>query len=614
MAIRSSRWVAPSHAWEGLDPPKFTFPTVKTLELKDFTGGLRLDVPEKSLTPNMVGDVCNIDFKKGGGFCRRKSLEEYHRQELGSKPVSLMEYRKPSGKYQEVLIDTKTTGVWWVPENSGSTSPVAIPPRNPEAKFYEGFQADGAFYLYDGFNPVVKWTSSAQVLGTAWNDSGDPQKNPITGLYEPIIDPLTGLPAEDQDGDWVFGVPEPTGGNMPIARQMLCCNGFAWAADTVEDGTRHCDRLRRSFPFIDGAGYEDWSELDYTHVGKDDQCITALVCCGGELWVFKERSIYRVDGFDSKTNLQVIEVYADVGTVGPHAVACCEDGIIFWDNHLGLLWIPKDGGGPYVKLFEALSPLITECKINASSPCIAVGCCDGRYWVSVPKVGEEENSLTYVLDPSVSETGAWTKYALGFSDFMSFNAQKGKDACLGASCDCNYVAKLDAGTEEKDQFGDMTKPIAAWICTAWLDADACFMDKEWCKAEFQVDRAGIRSKLTASQWVGHPTNYAATQAFSVSVPWFKNKLRTKPSFFPAKLPPIIREIPCAGLEPVAVGIDKDADCPTPCPFEPEDCEMFCMEMGGCTRVTKFRFDMIDFVGGQCVHKITLFFKLQEVDC
>lgn len=441
------------------------------LPLIDFTGGLNLSNDLGTILDTEATEACNVDFQRGGGFCQRDPMLAIG-DELPS-PVCNMgfaenydpfldEDEQPRSIVYTMLENGEVWGLIYQPDGSTvTTGPIpsietdAECPRHIQINFRQYFYSEQACAsCVDGLN--------GQVL--PWETSPD--------YIEPDV------------ANGVLGANGVTG--FPKASYMTVHGGFAWAAGVVdpETGEYNCNRVWRSWPLIDGEGEQNWGENDWVDIdpGFDGDCITGIVSCGSELYVFKSHSIYRIDGY-SENNLTVTPICGDIGAANCDAIICCNCRTWFWDSRSGLNVLTSEG---VTRAFGKLDRLLDDEIIDCGLPDLPrVGCCGDKIMVSLPSSGSTENDVTYVLDQT---TGAWTKYDVGFRAFYDVCPQNFKGTSLGATNKCNHLVEICKQSEEcLDDWGCSKSAINTRVASGWYNAGNPWSNKQWCTPELVVE-------------------------------------------------------------------------------------------------------------------------------
>lgn len=463
------------------------------LPISNFLGGLNIASGDTLLADNESGDMCNIDPQRAGGFCRRAPVRLHTREDLPAQICNIVQWQDEDGN-AILFIMLEDGTVWATPGGApANATPVLQPwttPGNGDCQSIEiGFnqyfyntQGD-AVCVEDGTNPTtVPWQTI---------DAAPAFNTDCSGELIAVGCDENGNPNLTDEVDFVFGFPQ--------AECMAVHADFAWAANVIDPvtGDRECNRVYRSFPLTGAASTgQVWGSQNYIDIdpGNGD-CITNLLSCGPNLYVFKHNSVYIIQGWDDPTagNLVSVQICGDAGTPSCKTAVCCECLVYFWDERRGLFRI---NGTQLEYMFEKLEPLIRKgCIRPDCEP--AIGCCNGRIHVSVPEAPvtpeDEEaveelpdcaNTTTYVLTP---ETETWTKYTYGIDCYLAWCPRGEKARCLAASSVGGNFSVVEIERPGYENYGLDVFSVAAggtgiesfWR-SKWFDGGNPFSTKNWC--------------------------------------------------------------------------------------------------------------------------------------
>lgn len=406
---------------------------VQAASMREFTGGLNLRADQFQLGTNESPDILNMDVDPRGGIRLRKGVSPWGVPFTGDIHSVMAFY----GATDQVLVASGSQVAWstggsWTNfvELNTTTDPIVT------AQFKSNL------YLQNGTDKPVKWTGAT---ATRLN--------------------------QGYSNDFAL----PTDGNMPIARAIASHNGHVFVANTLEGGTRYPSRVRFSHPnFPESFRQTDWFDVD---PGVDGDEIVALVPFTDHLLVFKKKSVYLIYGFDAES-FQLQALSREVGVVSPNAVAATPTGVYFFAWPSGLM--RYDGRG-LSWAFEKLVPLLDSGDIPQNRlDEVTAGWIQNRVWLSVPDI--EGGKVTYVLDPTLSKSGSWTRFGLDLGALFQFGSDDGDRLPLAVSGDRLLV--LEQFEQEFDDFGDGPVHIPSKYVTPWIDAGEMAVRKRWRRPWF----------------------------------------------------------------------------------------------------------------------------------
>ena len=489
-----------------------TSPPINTLRLSNFLGGLNLNRGDNALLDNESGDLCNVDILGTSGLCRRHPVRVHTREDLPSQITGLAQWQDEEGN--PVLYMILENGEVYGTQSDRPNQ--AVPIRQPltvapggitqaiEIGFNQYFYSDeadaqcveGGIASGGGTVTEVPWASVDAVPGFDTDCTGELI---AVGCNDEGFADLT------DEQDFVFG--------FPRARAMAVHADFAWAANTVEDGVRHCNRLRRSFPLTGAAETgQVWGSQEYIDIDQGDgDCINALVSCGPNLYVIKSRSIYIIQGWDEPTGGQIrsVQICADAGTMSPNTAVCCNCDLYFWDQARGLF---RARGTEVAHVFSKLEDLVRlGCIRPDCEP--AIGCCNGRIFVSVPEfpvTPEDEdaaqalpddcsNTTTYVMTP-LGDTESWVKHTHGFDAYLNWRPRNSIPRCLASSSvngnfAVNEIERPGFENFPTDVFNraDGATEYESFWRSAWFTGNNPFANKRWGRPHVLAQSAPVQT-------------------------------------------------------------------------------------------------------------------------
>jgi len=464
---------------------------ISRLPIANFLGGLNLARADAQLFDNESGDMCNVDAGLSGGFCRRHPVRLHTREDLDAQIVSLGQWQDVDGN--AILYMILEDGTVWYTEG-GAPADATPTQASWDAPSSEMIQIGFTQYFYgtDQDAVAVEGGPTGTVGTLPWQTiDALPALSPeCDGTLIAVGCDDSGNPNFDDERELVRG--------FPRAECITVHSDFAWAANVVDPdtGERHCSRIYRSFPLIDSnIDGSVWGSSEYIDVDPfNGDCITALVSCGPNLYVFKTNSVYVIQGWDDATggSITPVQICADAGTISCSTAVCCDCFVYFWDRNAGLMRI---NGTQVETVFSKLFPLIQKgCIRPDGMP--ALGCCNGRIHVSVPEFAvtpedEEQvaqlpasaNTTTYVLTP---ETETWVKYTYGIDRYLPWKPRSEKPRCLAASSVGGNFSVVEIERPGYENYGlDVFSvagggtPIESFWRSKWFDGGSPFSRKDW---------------------------------------------------------------------------------------------------------------------------------------
>lgn len=502
----------------GTENPVTTQRELQALPLTNFLGGINLSRADSALFDNESGDMCNVDALESGGFCRRPPVRLHTREDLQAPICNIVQWQDEDG--QPVLYIVLEDGtVWMTPGGAPANAipveqPFTVAPGDCESieigfnQYFFGTNQDAV--CVEGGPPTQGGTSTVlpwQTIDGVWAFS-----NECDGELIALGCDEDGNPDFDDEQDFVFG--------FPRAECMAMHSDFAWAANVLDPvtGERHCNRVYRSFPVTGAASTgQVWGSQDYIDIDPGDgDCITNIISCGANLYVFKNNSVYAITGTNEATGSEVasVKLCGDAGTPSCKTATCCGCILYFWDSRRGLYRITE--GGAVEHIFGKLEPLIRKGCIQPNCE-PAIGCCNGRIFVSVPErpiTPEDEeqvaaapecaNTTTYVLTP---ETETWVKYTYGLDCYLSWCPRAERPRCLAVSSRDGFysVVEIERPGYELllDVFSEQggTQQIEAYWRSKWFTGTNPFVKKQWCPPWMLVEstRTNVDIEVTYLQ-------------------------------------------------------------------------------------------------------------------
>lgn len=425
------------------------------LNLVDFVGGLCL--LGDALQDNQSPRIENMQLTTDRWVCTRSPVKSVHSNSLPDCVCNAFMVQF-SGQPACIYAALEDGSLWRVPCDGGFAAPVlGVPPSsNPEC-CWRGEMANGKLYLFNGVDAPFAVSPDGTVMQ---------------------LDQIYNTSTTTLDGVEVSSYENPNEGSMPIFKYMVFHKGFMWGVSNEDNGCR----IRFSFPVQDDTGPEDWNEEDWFTVGPDDgQCITGLMSCGDQLYVFKEHEMYVLDIEFGLSGVPVlprpVPLLDKIGAPNCDAVFCCNGEVYFWDKKSGLLKYNTVDGvvDPFVKIRGGLMDELTyEQRCNTK-----VTVCNRRVYVMVPDHGTYVQQLDVIDSP-------WTFYCLDFKYMVDFCPEGTESKCVAFSpVDNRFVSVDDPDAEGDDVFGNVVRPVKFKYQTNILGQSASaladpFTVKEWC--------------------------------------------------------------------------------------------------------------------------------------
>lgn len=466
---------------------------IKAIRVDDFTGGLNLDANAFRLEPNQTNDALNVDFNPRGGVSSRwgflrSNVDPLDGETAGNlKPLRLFSWDNSSRRLviateTKVLTYPSTTSGYDDCDDTGITS---------NATFGSGF---------------ATWDQETSSVLYVTNGHGfDGSK--ISGVT------VTTLTASGT-GEWQEDLTNPNGTHIPRAQLIVNHVERLWVADTIEDGDPYPNRLRFSHPLFP----ESWRSDDYIDIVAGGPKINAIVPFGGSLFVFKDRAIFAVYGFNEES-FQVVDISRNLGAATTNCVVAAPNGIYFYSNPDGVFFFD---GTEIKDVFANLRPLIIESEINEGAlNGISMGWANGRLYLSMPSGDDAVNILTYdsvvedydeaerkydgfvkanyptkmfVFDPAMGKKGAWTAYrtsdGFGLISPIDFLKNDGQIEHYAVHPYEPYILSIDKRENgSTDNITGSEENFDSYFVTNWQDAKSVSSKKFWRRPEivFRTD-------------------------------------------------------------------------------------------------------------------------------
>lgn len=321
-------------------------PALRTLNLRDFAGGLNLRDSQSEIAANESPDLWNVTIDESGGIAKRLGYVQ-----------------QSAAPYNASLV--KNVFYW-----QGSTKNL--------------FVQSGA--------TVYKWTPAVTTVIHTFTTSARLGFADFAGKLC-IIHPVDGLIT--YDGAATALTPGPAGSSLAVWQNKLFANTLATPLGGVTWGPARVVWSAAGDPNV-------WNAADFVDLREKDSA--QVVCLSGAsgldvsgrpgLLVFKNRSTYRI--YDSATGAyQTID--PDIGTASSLSVVNLH-GKTYSLSERGIF--VTDGVRRLESIASKLEPLWRPSQINYTQMDLACAGKHGdRIYFSLPRVGQTANDLMLEVDP-----------------------------------------------------------------------------------------------------------------------------------------------------------------------------------------------------------------------
>lgn len=434
------------------------------LRTDDFTGGLNLRADPFQLGRTESPDLLNVDIDPRGGLTVRGGMTKLNASAIGSiangsfAPKAL--YAWNNGTPQVLLSANNAV---YSATTTAFTS-LGITTTAPFGASFTAWSASSESFAYIGTGGATyKWNGST---ATALTDAS-------TGYANDYSVPVTGY--------------------APKCRYITSHVDRLWCAYVTEGSTNYPNRIRFSHPI----NRESWATNDYIDIVEGGSGITAIIPFNGNLLVFKKRSVFAIMGYSTDT-FQVINLTSEVGAVNPLSVVATEAAVYFFSWPDGLF---KYDGQQFSDLFTAIRPLIQTNQVNnIAQDEIRVADINHKIWVSLPLGTDTKATASYIYDPSLKQSGAWSKYQTsdgkGVGSGCDFVTSTGATYNLACHPSNPYVLKVDQLTVYQDDVGTGVSNFSSYYTTPWQDANNVSNRKMWRRPDFVVKQTSFDNNLT----------------------------------------------------------------------------------------------------------------------
>jgi hypothetical protein len=278
-------------------------------------------------------------------------------------------------------------------------------------------------------------------------------------------------------------------GHFPAARHLATWGQFVWVAYTLESGTAYKNRVR--FSEVNEA--ENWTATDYIDIdiGEDGDYITAILPDADRLLVFKQNSVYAIYGF-SRDSFEVRNITRAAGCRNGTSPVASTVGIFFWYAEDGVYLLSYDN---LVWAFERIKPALDDGSTLTLGTPPSLMWFDEKLWLSVDyqsgdnlaESAQINRRNTFMWDPSLGETGAWTRYDINARFLLGYRPSGAEHLGLAVTSDVNgtaaftRVAKVDVDDDVDDYNGTTSEEIQSFYQTGWFIGNRPTFTKRWGK-------------------------------------------------------------------------------------------------------------------------------------
>ena len=354
---------------------------VSTIPVIDFQGGLNLNANALQLAENESPMMLNVDLDPLGGFRRRPAVVETARLDNDFWRLIALQSSSLDTFIFGVMGQGVGTfcfsldGVDWTVVTTLST-PVG---RHDVVVSPQGSSTEFAYLLSD--SPPERW-----IMGSDGLTVGD----------------LVAM-----GNTWSEDFEAPTIEMMVEGR--IGCNHreYVFVAGTTTDQYRP-NRVHFSHP----GNAEAWREKDWFDVG-DTRPITAMVSLKDTLLIFKQDSVWQVQGYDFDT-FSLSNITNNAGAVNQKCVVASEEGVYFYSWPYGVYYMGANG-------LEYKSAKLQEYLVNKQmqprNGNESLAWIDRRLYFSTGDYPSRDilwggigPTFTFVLDPLLPDD-SWTLYS-----------------------------------------------------------------------------------------------------------------------------------------------------------------------------------------------------------
>lgn len=434
------------------------------LRTDDFTGGLNLRADPFQLGRNESPDLLNVDIDPRGGLTMRGGMTKLNTSAIGSiangsfTPKGLFAW--DNGTPQVLL--SANNGVYYA-ATSAFTS-MSVTTTAPFGASFAAWSASSESFVYIGTGSnTFRWNgTTATSLTDASTSYANNYSSPVTGF-------------------------------SPKCRYIASHVDRLWCAYVTEGSTDYPNRVRFSHPI----NRESWAANDYIDIVEGGSGITAIVPFNGNLLVFKKRAVFAILGYSTDT-FQVVSLTDSIGAVNPLCVASSETAIYFFSWPDGLFMYD---GQVFKDLFSSIRPLTQFNQVNGiAQDELRVAAINHKIWVSMPLGVATKATASYIYDPSLGQSGAWTKYQTsdlkGVGSGCDFITSNGTTYNLACHPSNPYVLKVDQLSVFQDDVGVGAVNFSSYYKTKWQDGSNVSSKKMWRRPDFVVKQTSVNTNIT----------------------------------------------------------------------------------------------------------------------
>jgi hypothetical protein len=445
--------------------------SVSVKQVSDFTGGLNYRADQFQLKDNESPDMLNVEIDPRGGVYSRGGQQNWNSTAISGPWTPRSLYPFYGGTNTLILqtatkVYTSTNGTFTTLQDSTSTDLVSSNPHG---------------------GSVAQWADTLYIAcGTAGN-GGYAWKTTDAYAFN-----LTA--SGTNPNDWQTAI-SAAYRKLPTAEYLYVHQNKMFAANTKEAGVFYPNRLRWSFE----NAPENWAVNDYIDVNGGGNGITGLAIAGGNLVIFKPRSVYVLFGYDSAT-FELVELSGDLGIHSKQQLVETENGIYFYVRNRGVYFY---NGSSIEYKFENLKPMFDNGYVsNSQENSITLSWINKRVWLSLP-YSETSGTVTnatinFVLEPSIND-GVYTAFkhhdGTGLVGGCDFVDSSGNDLALMLHPTSPYVIKVDLYDEEQDSTTGTLTSFVSYYRTKWQDGGNYIQKKMWRRPDFVLKESSINSSI-----------------------------------------------------------------------------------------------------------------------
>lgn len=412
-------------------------PGLKVRFFGDFSGGLNNNQQRQNLADNESPSCMDVVFNARGGFSTRRG----YRTTVSS---SILNGAYIGGKFSagtEVVWGIDSTGGLWT-WNGTTLTDVATTSPADMSRVVRGVSWDDRLYF-------ANWLNTGALLMRHWNGTT------FTTLTNTANNNYT----------------SPTQANAPLSRLIASHSGHMFWADTVESGTRYRSRIRWSHPLQP----RDFADADFFDIEPDDQTnqITALVPFKDVLLVFKQVGVFAIYGYDRET-FTVERISTRAGVFSQEQVDT-NSGICYWWSPDGNVYAYNGRG--VVPIGERIINVVYDGSVVPGHVDHRLIWGENRLWLVLKAA--DGTRLTYMYDPAVGDSGAWTQFSYTPTSMYWWTKNDGTSQIMFLLPSLGRLFDLGDANQEADESGGVTTPIDAYYRTAWFSAQDTALKKRW---------------------------------------------------------------------------------------------------------------------------------------